>query len=160
MPVGTANDWESVTAGGDVTCAIRSGEIYCFGDNTYGQLGIDDATVEFSAEPLPIAVAGPWQEVRTSHSTTCALRSGEIYCWGWNYAGSAGVHANESIVARPSRVGTLADWHSLSVGEGHACALRAGGVYCWGSNDGNQFGTAEPDRDAHPEPVPISLSGD
>jgi hypothetical protein len=33
-------------------------------------------------------------------------------------------------------------------------------VSCWGTNDGNQLGTSLPDRDPHPEPVPVVLQGD
>jgi alpha-tubulin suppressor-like RCC1 family protein len=159
-PVGSATDWTALAMGTDVVCGIRAGEIHCFGDNYDGQLGIGDLTILVSEEPLPIALDGPWQEVRTSHGTTCGVRSGDIYCWGVNYMGSAGVDAENSVVASPSRVGTLSDWHSVSVGQVHGCAMREGGVSCWGTNDGNQLGTSLPDRDPHPEPVPVVLQGD
>jgi alpha-tubulin suppressor-like RCC1 family protein len=37
--VGTGADWGAVAAGGDHTCAIRQGALYCWGRNTQGQLG-------------------------------------------------------------------------------------------------------------------------
>ncbi|MBA2662383.1 MAG: hypothetical protein H0U74_08830 [Bradymonadaceae bacterium] len=40
--VGTANDWSWVAAGANHTCANRGDELWCWGRNEDGQLGLGD----------------------------------------------------------------------------------------------------------------------
>lgn len=72
-------------------CAVgESGAVYCWGDNSYGQVG--DGTKEFAAKPakvagLPVAAV----EVRAAGDSTCALLvNGKVYCWGADQYGQLG----------------------------------------------------------------------
>ena len=38
--VGAATDWQLIAANGGSSCGIRSGALYCWGNNEYAQLGL------------------------------------------------------------------------------------------------------------------------
>lgn len=84
-------------------CAIvEGGELYCWGLNTLGQLGLGHTrTVGDDETPLdagPVDLGGPVREVSAGGSTTCAiLESGDLYCWGGNANGIAGYGFTEEI---------------------------------------------------------------
>jgi hypothetical protein len=90
-----------ISADSNHTCAVDSkGAGYCWGDNSYGELG--DGS--FTASPVPVAVdtsgvlagkvltqisAGGFTD--DSDEDTCASDStGSAYCWGYNGSGELG----------------------------------------------------------------------
>jgi len=141
-PAVAATGWTSVSSGGSHTCGIRGGRIYCWGDDTYGQLG--DGTAGGSrAIPAPIAShASDWTSVNAGDSHTCATRAGRIACWGSDSSGQLGDgSAGASPDATPGLIASGAtDWTSVSAGGNHTCATRAGRVACWGNDDYGQLG--------------------
>jgi alpha-tubulin suppressor-like RCC1 family protein len=52
--VGTATNWQNASAGVGVICGTRGGEVYCWGDNTLGQLGtgMADTSAALPVGPL------------------------------------------------------------------------------------------------------------
>lgn len=81
----------SVAAGvGEHACGLTPvGEAYCWGDNSYGQLG-NGSTV---GGPTPVAVAGglAFTQLSGGRFHTCGLATdGAVYCWGYNTAGALG----------------------------------------------------------------------
>lgn len=72
-------------------CVVgESGSVYCWGDNTYGQLG--DGTKTYAAAPVKVGgLPAAAVEVRAAGDATCALLvSGKIYCWGADQYGQLG----------------------------------------------------------------------
>ena len=99
---------KNVYAGGEFTCMVlNTGEIYCWGDNSKGQMGSGTAT---GFLPSPVKVNVPF----TSSGETsmylgkdflCALRTGEMYCWGNNNKGQIGNgQSSNSPVMRPALI--------------------------------------------------------
>ena len=43
-----------IYCGGEHTCAGTDTELFCWGDNRFGQLGVDPGTLAFSARPVRI----------------------------------------------------------------------------------------------------------
>jgi serine/threonine-protein kinase len=37
--VGDGKDWSQVAVGGSFTCGLRGNDLYCWGDNSQGQIG-------------------------------------------------------------------------------------------------------------------------
>lgn len=135
-------DVVEVAAGGSHTCArLKSGELYCWGSNTFGQLGI--GTPESHRFPalvsdLPSGVA----RVTAGFAHTCViLDSGPVYCWGFNLFGTLGDGSTEgrrSPVAIPRLSHGAIE---IAAGVGHSCALiESGAVYCWGNNANGELG--------------------
>jgi hypothetical protein len=80
-----------VTVGWKHACALlNTGEVYCWGDNTYGQLG----QTGLGASTTPVKVDGGYTFVTISAGSehTCGIEagSGAIGCWGRNDAGQLG----------------------------------------------------------------------
>ena len=99
---------KNVYAGGEFTCMVlNTGEIYCWGDNSKGQMGSGTAT---GFLPSPVKVNVPF----TSSGETsmylgkdflCALRTGEMYCWGNNNKGQVGNgQSSNDPVTRPTLI--------------------------------------------------------
>ena len=134
----------AISAGGAGTCAILSGgQAWCWGDNTYGQLG-DGSTTEHSA---PVAVSGlaNAQTIAASGSHVCATRTtGAAACWGWAYSGRLGNGENSVSAVYPAPVDLttlLATTDETDVGGAFSCArLTTGRVECWGDNQYGQLG--------------------
>ena len=144
-------DQATAVASGDAhTCVLVSpddglgGEIFCFGDNSYGQLG--DGTL--TSRPTPALVSLGPTAVRATAVTaggghTCAIDvTGQPWCWGRGDSGQLGdgAGANQPTPTPVSLPGG-ATVRSLSAGGAHTCAVdQAGGVWCWGADDRGQLG--------------------
>lgn len=86
-------------------CAVGDdGDVYCWGDNQFGQAGDGSRTFAFS----PVKVAGlpaPAVLVRATETSTCALlESGHVHCWGDDVFGSLGRGTLGSFDERPGPV--------------------------------------------------------
>ena len=70
-------------------CGVVNGEVRCFGDNEYGQLG--QPLSEGSKEPLTVPLPKPAIEVGVGQDHTCArLDDGTVWCWGSDQRGQLG----------------------------------------------------------------------
>ena len=130
-----------IATGWTHTCAINAGEVFCWGDNSRGQLGTgttDDSRTPVRVGGLPTNIV----EVSATGYFTCALSaSGELFCWGLNELGQLGDGTRENRLAPVRSVSVLADVIRVSAGGESACALRAAGVVsCWGRGTGGALG--------------------
>lgn len=146
----------ALAAGGGHTCALlRSGEVYCWGSNDFGQIGAGAAPASVP-EPARVASGERFAAVSAGGETTCALNgAGKLFCWGRNPAQAFGV--SEPFVSSPVAVAPAMTWRSVSVGYSHLCGMSVEGVaYCWGRNMQGQLGIGRADTDAHPAPEPVA----
>jgi alpha-tubulin suppressor-like RCC1 family protein len=81
-----------VVAGIQHTCAlVQAGAVYCWGDNSYGQLGQGNFDLANSATPLLVpSLSSGVTQISAGYQHTCALRRGRVLCWGFNTAGALG----------------------------------------------------------------------
>jgi len=147
----------AVAAGGAHTCALLDGgDVKCWGDNFWGQLGQGDRRSRGSqpgelGDALPsIALGGAASAVAAGQSHSCALLTdGRVKCWGANTSGQLGVgdtnargdddgEMGENL--SPVEFGSGLGATVLGVGAQHNCAaVTDGGVKCWGANaDGDE----------------------
>ena len=85
-----ATGWESVSAGDEHSCAVRSsGGLYCWGRNSQERLGIDMSG--FQDEPVPVAGGGSWSVVSAGNNFSLGvLQTGAGYAWGATRMGQTG----------------------------------------------------------------------
>jgi serine/threonine-protein kinase len=140
-----------VWAGAWHTCAVRAGELACWGKNTEGQLG--DGTTTDSVVPRAVESNARFVSGAAGESHTCAVTDdGRVFCWGAISASQPGQRA----ARRPQPVAGLAGIQQVAAGARHTCAVsRAGTVACWGSNDRGQLGRGD-DAAAHDDPRPVA----
>jgi alpha-tubulin suppressor-like RCC1 family protein len=149
--VGTATDWEQVTAGDEHTCGIRAGgELYCWGYNYDGQLGLGHFDDEI--DPVRVGTESDWIDVWGSSGGACATREGGLtFCWGENYSGELGSTAAPlSEVPTPEPLSGPQRYRRIASGGEVRCGQTSDrSVYCWGSNEYGALGRGvEPYVDA------------
>lgn len=130
-----------ISAGGDHTCAVlTTGQIQCWGDNSYGQLG--NGTTTPAAEAVTVIGVSDAIEVSAGRQHTCAIRSDRsVACWGNGQDGALGYNSAESS-STPVPVALGADQaFTISSGNAFTCASLLGGrVACWGLGNAGQMG--------------------
>jgi len=140
-------------AAADFACALDSGEVLCWGDNTFGQLG-NGMTI---SSPTAVSVVGLTDAVAVSvgHFSACALTSaGAVVCWGDNTYGELGNNSTTASFTPTPVQGLTSGVTSLSVGIACACAILADGtVECWGNNTSGIFGNGTTTDSNVPVPV-------
>lgn len=166
----TADPWVDVSAGGNVTCAVRQlGRLYCWGNNGFAMLGTsqDSACTGYNdrCTSAPVLVQGghKFSKVSVSSTHVCALEyfTSVPFCWGQNLFGEVGV-ATVANIAVPTQVsGNPPAYMSISAGSLHSCGVTAAGAaMCWGENFSNQLGNMSSGNTSTPTPVaaPSGLS--
>jgi alpha-tubulin suppressor-like RCC1 family protein len=144
--VGTASDWTGVHHGATFACGLRADDsLWCWGNNTYGQLGRNETGSGMYGEAEPVSVSpGGWQDISLGLSHGCGVRGdGTLWCWGDNSVGQLGVGfgnapINENgheIYPSPVAVDENNDWSNIECGAAHCCATKVeGSLWCWGNS--------------------------
>ncbi len=158
---------DRISAGGDSTCAVTNGSLFCWGDNTNGKLGLGSTSPAYKTAPTLVSVLndssnqsnyGAVIDVSVGSTNVCAVtgtstaQSGNaVFCWGKNDHKQLGVSSQPAVQPTPTQVTGLppnSTISAISVGDSHACAIANGDMYCWGTNGTYQLGykTSTADR--------------
>ena len=148
----------AVAAGSWHTAAITdSGELWTWGHNGAGQLGIGDTTYRHA--PVKVSVNGQSVAVAAGFRHTAAITdSGELWIWGDNGDGQLGIgdttdrHAPVKVSVNGQKIVAVA------AGTYHTAAVTdSGELWTWGYNGYGQLGVeATADRAA---PVQVNVNG-
>jgi alpha-tubulin suppressor-like RCC1 family protein len=126
-------------------CAIVGGAVWCWGTGTAGELG--NGSTAHSARP--VAAAGLGSSVTTlaigggpgEGDATCAVRAGELLCWGNGQSGRLGDGQTSSRGVASAVANLSKSAVGVAAGFDHACALLTGDeVRCWGQGGDGQLG--------------------
>lgn len=153
--VDLAADIEEIEAGSNHTCArSASGGLQCWGDNRFGQLGIDATSLRL----VPTQVSGLTSgiaDVGIGNYHGCALTTGgAVKCWGSNGAQQVGDGTTALRLTPVDVLGLSAGVRALDVGANSSCVITAERrVRCWGANYGGQLGNGGIPDTAPPGPV-------
>ncbi len=135
-------------SGFETTCGVLSGgALYCWGYNSFGQLGTSTNLGTYLARPSArVSFSGVPFVISAGNVHVCAVDDiGEPWCWGKNDYGQLGIGSRDSNPhPSPSQVtiATGTSVQTISAGFVHSCALGTdSNVYCWGANDLGQAGT-------------------
>ena len=147
--------FKSMASGPSHACGLdNEGALYCWGDNSSGQLGLPSVL----SSDLPARLPGnlKFQSVGSGLDSTCAIvEDGKAYCWGANEYGQLGNGTTVASVT-PVAVNASSKFRSVSVGDTYACAIAVdGGGWCWGANDVGQLGN----NATEPTESPVAVAG-
>lgn len=140
------------------SCALtEAGDLYCWGSNSYGQIGNGmTSTVQMPVFP-PTMVASGILKTACGSQYTCAVSSGGLVtCWGYGYAGQLGIGQSDggsNIYPSPVTVPEIGGATDVATGDLTTCAIAAGDVWCWGQNEHGQVG----DGTTTPRYTPVKL---
>ena len=138
------------------SCVVIEGEVWCWGQNDYGQLG-DGTTTNRSIPEKVDGLTGEITAITAGTSHTCALNtSGTVQCWGGNIGSMLGNLAIDTPSTPVSVSGLVSGVVMITSRDAHTCALTSEGtVFCWGMNESGQLGNGETTF-ASDAPVPVS----
>jgi len=140
------------------SCVAAPSGIFCFGENSYGQLGLGEERVGVSTDvPERVGLEGRVIDLDAGARTTCVvLADGTLHCWGDDADARLGP-LERGDRAAPERVGAeLGDdteFARIALDHRHGCAVTTtSAAYCWGRADEGQLGSQE-------EPLPTLVVG-
>ena len=133
-----------LAAGGKHACFIADTDVmYCWGDNTYGQLGVPASVMPYSATPVPVGGDNPidgWKDIAAGDHHTCGILAGAVVCFGADDRHQTQGDSAPHQIALPG--GTPA---RVFAGSSGTCMLDdAGALYCWGRVDQTAGNFASP----------------
>lgn len=129
-----------ITVGGQHSCALMGdGKAYCWGYNSWGQLGTGFASIQ-ERRPRPVAGGLRFAQISAGTDHTCGITTeNRAYCWGANY----GTLGDGTYTGRSSPVAVAGTrrFRQIRAGVHHTCAVNTSDVaFCWGVNFYGQLG--------------------
>jgi len=126
----------SLSTGRAHGCAVfvgtQNGRVFCWGDDSAGQLGDPD----LHPQPMTTAVqvghpAAHYRSVEALGNSTCALVDDGVQCWGELFGSTTPVN----ITGLEPGLSSHPKVTSLAMRTGQACATKQGdGTVCWGAD--------------------------
>jgi alpha-tubulin suppressor-like RCC1 family protein len=135
-------DWKQVSTGYYHTAGIKTdGTLWCWGHNTYGQLG-DNTSAHKSNPAQTIANGEDWKQVSAGGYFTAAIKNdGTLWVWGDNTWGQLGDNTSTKKSSPVQTVAGGTNWKQVSAGGYHLMAIKTDGtVWGWGWNDAGEIG--------------------
>jgi len=178
-PVGGGIVFKSIVAGWLHACGVAtSGAAYCWGDNSFGQLGIGFTDPDAHLDPLLVSFTERFERLSLGARSTCGITiDRRALCWGLNATGQLG-DGTTTTRTSPTPVAGGLKFAQIAMGSGfsggtnvalpntgilqasiaHTCALTDAGVpYCWGWNGAGQVGDGSTVDRLTPVPVQGTL---
>ncbi|MBI2519045.1 MAG: hypothetical protein HYV97_01450 [Bdellovibrio sp.] len=137
---------ESLSLNAGVGCEIKSGVLYCWGNNQYGQLGtgnIEDYRYQKSAVlfgPRESNFSVGVSDVSVDGNHICAIARNQLYCWGSNLNHQVRQvepdgHQEKYFFPQKIDLPNGEVPYKIYVGGALDCAITFfGNTYCWGMN--------------------------
>jgi len=139
-----------IKVGGNQTCGLTAdGYVYCWGNNSLGQLG--NGTTTQSRVPVAVDTGGVLsgktvKALTVTAGSGCAIASDErAYCWGSNSNGVLGNNSSTNSLS-PTPVDTSGvlsgkSLKAIMLANSSGCTVGTDNkFYCWGYNGWGQFG--------------------
>lgn len=139
LAISAQNCIDTIVIGYDNVMEMTDNQISGWGDNTYGQLGIN--STERTLTPTAPLNNGDWENISIGRTHTVGLKTdGSLWAWGYNLIGQVGDDSTTDRLV-PTQIGTDTDWTSISAGNLHSLALKSDGtLWGWGNNQAHELG--------------------
>ena len=127
----------STSFGVAATCALRGGQPYCWGDNSFGELGLGNInTPQLTPAAVNVPAGMQWTEIAIG-THTCAIASdATLWCWGTNDAGQLGTGMTSTVPTTAPATPLAGAWLHVAVSGSSgvmSCGIQADHtLWCWG----------------------------
>lgn len=161
-----------ISAASSHACAVDSnGAAFCWGSDTWGQLGNGDEAETEQISPVPVTdldgIAAKAIAIQSHGAASCAiLDTGAMKCWGSDNYGQLGDGDDgQALESTPVDVmgldGSKEKVVGLTGGNGFTCALlHTGEARCWGRDANSELGDGADDNADEFSPVTVkSIDG-
>jgi alpha-tubulin suppressor-like RCC1 family protein len=142
VQVGSLLDWSNVAAGEEFGGAIKTdGTLWTWGDNSYGRLGNNTASVSTSS-PVQIGSLTNWSSLSLGRDHGLAIKTNGTL-WSWGRAASYGEPGlnNRINQSSPVQVGSLTTWAKIAASRTTSAAIKTDGtLWTWGYNYAGKLG--------------------
>ena len=119
-------------------CLDNCGNVFTFGSNVNGQLGIGDDCIS-THEPQIIDIP-PIKQISCGEGfSMCLTNDGFLYSFGDNYYGQLG-HGHKRSLYYPTKIPSLKDVEFVECGSNHVFCKTLDEIYGWGINAHGQLG--------------------
>jgi alpha-tubulin suppressor-like RCC1 family protein len=157
LPAGTPT---AISVGYQYACAVVNAAAYCWGDQANGRLGNNTTAAGsvLTAQPVPAMSSGV-TSIAGQNGTTCAVQTGEVWCWGLNNVyqlgrGAAAGNADSGVPQKPvglpsSGARAVNLWNQALVG------YEDGQVFGWGYNIDGRLGNGGVQVESNASPIRI-----
>lgn len=115
------------------------GQLWSWGFNPYGQLGLGNLT--YYSSPKQVGSLTTWLNAANGYAHVAATKTdGTLWTWGRNQQGQLGLGTTNNYYS-PNQVGALTTWLYTACGSAHTLAIKTDGtLWSWGANNAGQLG--------------------
>ena len=151
----------AISSSQNSVCAVASGGMQCWGDDTYGQLGNGAPNLSGVFSPAPVTgLASGVTGTSLLVFSSCGIAGGAVQCWGRGVQPEAHggppptCYQDTTCSPVPEPQAGLASGVTAMVGGTQGgCAIVSGGAQCWGSNQYGELGNGTTTSSLTPVPV-------
>ena len=168
--IGSAGMDKISSGWGEHACGIYLWQVYCWGNNSYGQLGngtYDSSLVPVAVDTNGVLAGKTMVDVSVGADYSCALDVvGMAYCWGNNALGQLGIDDDQVTNSLTPLVidfsNALAGKTILQItsGSDYNCVIASDNLaYCWGADSRGALGIGSSSVGHSFAPVAVDASG-
>jgi len=140
VQIGSLTNWSGISSSRYHNLAFNSsGELYAWGNDGTGSLGINSSGADRSS-PVQIGALTNWNGfVAAGPSLSLAVKSdGTLWVWGSAQSGALGTNNTTVSRSSPVQLGSLTNWSSGTASATSCAAVKTDGtLWAWGENAGN-----------------------
>jgi alpha-tubulin suppressor-like RCC1 family protein len=145
----TDSTWLNVSGDGTYVLAIKTDNtLWAWGQNSNGQLGLNNTSVTSVNSPTQVGLLNNWLYVSKSSGNNIrsfAIKTdGTLWAWGANNSGALGIGLGTLVYrSSPIQIGALTNWSTIIDGGNtpRITALKTDGtLWSWGGTIPDNFG--------------------
>ena len=151
---------DAIAIGRNHGCALDEGDVRCWGNNSYKQIGTDSTNTNYTVATQISGISSATAIWSGDNHSCATFADKSLKCWGANNKGQL---ATGSIVSTVSNLSAdpettlLTGVEDVGLGSAFGCAVLTGGaVKCWGEAHKGQLGN---NNDSSTQATPVSVSG-
>jgi alpha-tubulin suppressor-like RCC1 family protein len=120
------------------------GTLWSWGNNSYGQLGVNTGPTNNTSSPVRVGVLNTWTQIAAGNAHWLAVQSpGTLWSCGYNGYGQLGNNTSSTSqgASTPIQIGALGTWTQVAAGNYSSYAIQnTGTLWAWGYNPQGQLG--------------------